>query len=269
MRWFQHDLTGLAFCWRLTRQDGVRLGFTSHDRDMWAEGQLYRATPGLVPSALETGDGLDPANVDLAGALSSSAITEADLTAGRWDHARVVLTARDWTAPEDDPLVLLEGELGSISVSDGRFSAELRGAASRLDRPACEETSPLCRATLGDKRCRVDLAGQRAFVRVVSASANVLILTGSHAANVYAMGSARWLSGRNSGLRMAIEASGDTMLTLAGLPEYPPLAGDLLLLTQGCDFRFETCVSRFGNGAQFQGEPHLPGHDLLNRYAIP
>jgi uncharacterized protein len=33
------------------------------------------------------------------------------------------------------------------------------------------------------------------------------------------------------------------------------------------DQRFSTCVSRFANALNFRGEPHLPGNDLLTRYA--
>ena len=37
-------------------------------------------------------------------------------------------------------------------------------------------------------------------------------------------------------------------------------------LTEGCDKRFATCRTRFANSANFRGEPHLPGNDLLTRY---
>jgi hypothetical protein len=37
-------------------------------------------------------------------------------------------------------------------------------------------------------------------------------------------------------------------------------------LTQGCDKRAATCAERFANIANFRGEPHLPGFDLLTRF---
>ena len=57
--WFAHELTTLAFCWRLDRRDGISLGFTSHDRDLVMGGFLFRAAPGMVPSALEQSAGLE------------------------------------------------------------------------------------------------------------------------------------------------------------------------------------------------------------------
>ena len=37
-------------------------------------------------------------------------------------------------------------------------------------------------------------------------------------------------------------------------------------LGEGCDKRLATCSQRFDNAANFRGEPHLPGNDLLTRY---
>src|SRR3546814_19320440 len=62
-------------------------------------GLLHRAAPGMTPSAIERSEGLDPDTMDVAGALTSGAIREDDLIAGRWDGARVALFAVDWADP--------------------------------------------------------------------------------------------------------------------------------------------------------------------------
>ncbi|HLL58748.1 MAG TPA: phage BR0599 family protein, partial [Allosphingosinicella sp.] len=49
-------------------------------------------------------------------------------------------------------------------------------------------------------------------------------------------------------------------------PLYLPAIGDLVEISEGCDKSFATCTARFANGANFRGEPHLPGMDLLTRY---
>lgn len=47
----------------------------------------------------------------------------------------------------------------------------------------------------------------------------------------------------------------------------PALApGTLARLIEGCDHAIATCAGRFGNAINFQGEPFLPGNDLLTRY---
>ncbi len=49
-------------------------------------------------------------------------------------------------------------------------------------------------------------------------------------------------------------------------PAPPPGARALLL--EGCDHTLATCQARFGNAVNFQGEPFLPGNDLLARYPM-
>jgi uncharacterized phage protein (TIGR02218 family) len=265
--WIGQDLTTLAFCWRIERRDGIALGFTSHDRDIIIDGLTYQASPGLLPSAIERSDGFDADIVELAGALTSDAIREDDLAAGRWDGAKLQLSAVDWTAPDADPIHFVRGELGAVEISGERFSVELRGPTAILEAPVVEETSPDCRAALGDKRCRVDMADRTQNARVANTDGDQVILTTALADNHFAGGRMRWLDGGNAGLQARILANLGMIVTLADPPHFAVSAGTRVELTQGCDRRFQTCVSRFANAANFRGEPHLPGNDLLTRYA--
>src|SRR5436853_7761606 len=152
-------LLTVALCWRLERRDGVTLGFTTHDRDLRRGGMIYRAAPGMLPSSISITDGFDAESLDVEGALTSDAISAADLSAGRWDGASVHVFMVDWEAPDGDILAVARGELGEVSVRAGAFEAELRSAIAQLDAPVAEQTSPGCRARLGDKSGRVDLGG--------------------------------------------------------------------------------------------------------------
>lgn len=259
-------LTTLALCWRIERRDGVTLGLTDHDADLVVDGLTHRAAPGMTPSAIKRGAGLDADTMDVAGALSSAAIGEADLLAGRWDGARVALFAVDWTAP-GLTVPLGEGTIGTVETRDNGFTAELQGAAAALDRPVAEETSPDCRAELGDKRCRVAMAGRRRIVRIVAAEGNALTVGEAEpSGNAYGLGLLRWLSGANGGLESAIAASAGTAVTLRRAPPFAIAAGVLVELIEGCDKTIATCAGRFANAANLRGEPYLPGIDLLTRY---
>lgn len=265
--WLDPELTTLAFCWRLDRRDGVTLGFTSHDRDLMLGGLLYRASPGMVPSAIEKSSGFDADSVDLSGLLASDAITKDDLIAGRWDGARLRLSAVDWTDPDTGPVLLVSGSLGSVQVEGEQFQVELRGASAALDAPVVEMTSPDCRAALGDKRCRVDMAGRRWLV-VATAASDALISVGQPLVpGHFSYGTLRWFDGANAGLSSMILDNSASSLTLAEAPAFSVQPGDRAEVTEGCDRRFETCVNRFANSLNFRGEPHLPGNDLLTRYA--
>jgi len=260
------DLTTAAFCWRLERRDGVALGFTTHDRDLAIGGLVYRAAPGMLPSAISLGNGFDAESLDVKGALTDRAISAADLGAGRWDGAAVTVFMTDWEAPGEEIFAVARGELGEVSTKGEAFEAELRGPAALLDAPVVEQTSPECRAALGDKRCRVDMAGRTTPTRIAEAIEDDVVAVEAAVGAEHSGGRLRWIGGANSGLESLILAADDSVLTLAEPPPFAAAAGDLVEIREGCDKSLATCSGRFGNTVNFRGEPHLPGIDLLTRY---
>jgi len=261
----QGPLTSLAFCWRIERRDGAGLALTSHDNALLIGGETIRAAPGIVPSAIIRGAGLEPHSGEVAGALTSDALNEQDLGLGRWDAARVAIFAVDWSDPDSEAIALIGGELGEVTVEGDNFSAELHGAAARLSGPMCPETSPECRAEFGDKKCRVDLAGRSIRAVVVSNEGAELMLDQALDER-FLFGRARFMSGANCGAMSTIIGVDGTTIHLRDVPRMEVEAGAAIELREGCDKRFATCVGRFDNAANFRGEPHLPGNDLLTRY---
>lgn len=262
--WLRAELVTLAWCWRLSRRDGVTIGLTSHDRDLIIEGLPYRAAPGMKPSAIETRDSLDAATMDVEGAIASDAIAARDLDAGRWDGAELELFLTDWTAPDAAPVTVARGSLGTIERRGAAFSAELKGVTQLLDRPVCPATSPSCRAMLGDPACRVDLTPRTHGRRVVSVAGRVVTLDA--AAPHMAFGELTWMEGANCGLTSPVIASEGAGLHLAEAPAFSPDGPVRVRLIEGCDKQLATCRDRFANAVNFRGEAHLPGNDLLTRY---
>lgn len=263
----EHPLMTAAICWRLERRDGVVLGFTTHDRDLDIDGLRYRAAPGMLPSSISLTDGFDADALEVKGALSSAAISDRDLRAGRWDGAAVQILMVDWADPMGARQQIARGELGEVSINDNQFEVQIRGPATMLERPVVEQTSPECRADLGDARCRVDMASRTVLTRVSDVRAeDQLEVTATVATGIYDYGRLRWIGGANSGLVSPILSAEGVVIHLREPPPFPARAGDLIELRQGCDKRLATCVSRFANAANFRGEPHLPGLDLLTRY---
>ncbi|MET0360725.1 MAG: DUF2163 domain-containing protein [Sphingobium sp.] len=258
-------LATLAFCWRIARRDGVAIGMTSHDRDLAVGGFRYRAAPGMRPAAIRAGIGLDAGDVEVAGMLTADAINEADLSAGRWDGAAIALYLTQWETPGTPWLLLAQGALGAVTRRDGAFEAELAGAAALLRGPVAPSTSPACRATLGDRQCRVDMAGRRHRVTVTGVD-DIVAHVGGLAPGAFAFGALRWLEGANAGLVQAVIDNDADGVTLSDPPAFAVMAGTAALLIEGCDRRLETCAGRFANAVNFRGEPFLPGTDLLTRY---
>jgi uncharacterized phage protein (TIGR02218 family) len=256
----------VALAWTIARRDGVTIGLTEHDRDLEIDGLVHRAAPGMTPAAVRRSGDLEADTTEIAGALSGAAIGATDLLAGRWDGARVRVRAVDW-ASGAVTAELGGGTIGTVEMAETGFTAELRGVAARLDRPVAEATSPGCRADLGDKRCRVAMAARRRFARVVASDGVTLTLDAAEpVANAYGDGLLRWFGGENGGLEGAVMRSAGASVTLRVPPRLPVAAGDLVELIEGCDRTIATCAGRFGNAANFRGEPYLPGVDLLTRY---
>ena len=259
------DVSSLAFCWRLERRDGAGLALTSHDRPVTVGGVRYEPAPGMTPSAIRSEMGLEPRSSEVAGALSSAAIGEADILAGRWDGAALELTAVDWEAPGFGAVELLSGTLGQVTAKDGEFGVELLGVAAELERPVCPLTSPECRAELGDARCRVDMAGRMVRAKVVEAAGHRITIDQPVDAR-FRFGRVRFLGGAANGVVRVILGAEGNELSLRSAPSALVVAGTAIEIVEGCDKRLETCAARFANAANLRGEPHLPGNDLLTRY---
>lgn len=258
-------LCAFAFCWRLERSDGVTIGLTSHDRTLTVDGLAYGSAPGITPSAITRSRDLSVELTEVAGALSSAALDADDLRAGRWDGAALSLHLTEWTDPGALWLELASGTLGAVEQSGDRFSVALRGLDVLLDRSVVPVTSPTCRAQLGDRACTVDLRQHRRIVSITAVD-DVEVTVAGLTAGVYAFGELRWLEGPMTGIAQLIVDQTGGALILSESPALPVAPGTRALLTEGCDKRLDTCVSRFANAANFRGEPFLPGMDLLTRY---
>ena len=108
--------TTLAWCWRLERQDGLRFGFTDHDRDIVFDGTTFEAAAGFTASEIRDGVGLSVDNLEVTSALTSQHLTEKDLYGGLYDDAHVEIFRVNWAAPEQRVLMRM-GSLGEVRRS--------------------------------------------------------------------------------------------------------------------------------------------------------
>lgn len=258
-------LDTVASFWRVWRKDGVALGFTTHDRDLWFGGMLHRAAPGLTPSAIRRTAGFTDEGADVEGALAHDCIAEAGLAAGRYDGAAIAIGAVDWETLEH--AVFYRGAIEAVSREGNTFAAELASAKAALAIDPVPRSSPTCRARFCGPGCGLSPARftRRAEVSMV-ADGRVQFEAIDPA--LYAGGELRWLDGPQAGLGATIlAADGSGLLLDRSFVGVEP--GLRALLREGCDHTIATCTARFGNAVNFQGEPFLPGTDLLAHYPMP
>ncbi|MBO9499857.1 MAG: DUF2163 domain-containing protein [Novosphingobium sp.] len=254
---------------RVRRRDGVMLGLTSHDRDLWFDGVLHRAAPGVLPSAIRRSADLTPDSAEMQGALTHDSISADDLAAGRFDGAGVEIGVVDWETL--DRAVLYRGEIGDVTQQAASFAAELRSAKTALEADLVPCTSPTCRAQFGGPGCTLSVARftHEAVLAAVDLVANRVSFAGGPPAADLRQGSLRWIDGPHAGIRMEVSSADEAGLVLDVALDPALVPGTRALLREGCDHTLQTCSDRFVNAANFQGEPFVPGNDLIARYPSP
>ncbi|MCX7888571.1 MAG: DUF2163 domain-containing protein [Rhodobacteraceae bacterium] len=262
----------------LTREDGVTLGFTDHDAPLVFEGITFRPESGadLAPFAATTG--LAPDLGELAGALRSDALTEADLAAGRWGGAEVRVWLVNWADTGQRSLVF-RGRIGEVRRAGQGFAAELRGLGDILNRPTGRVFQRDCSAVLGDARCGIDLdmpQHWREGTVIQQEEGRVFVLgdVPDPAERWFERGVMKLLDGPGAGLSASVK--GDRFVAGGGrrIELWEPVAavvppGARVRLVAGCDRRAGTCRAKFGNLANFRGFPDIPGEDWLIAYPVP
>lgn len=269
--------TTLCRTWAVTRADGRTLGFTDHDQALRYEGIVFDPDSGMTAKALSQATGLAVDNTEAYGALSSAAITEADILAGRYDGAEVRAWLVNW-ADVTMRALLFRGHLGELTRAEGAFSAELRGLTEALSRGQGRIYHPRCSAVLGDGQCRFNLAQagyatERAVEQVEDARVFRFADMPGFDDRWFEKGRLTVLSGAATGLvgvvkndRLQGAGARDVELWQAIAARVTP--GDMLRLEAGCDRRADTCRLKFNNFNNFRGFPHIPGDDWLMSYPV-
>jgi uncharacterized phage protein (TIGR02218 family) len=262
---FDRELDTVATFWRIYRRDGAALAFISHDRDLSFGGIRHLAAPGMIPAAIRLTAQLANDSAEVQGALNHDSIRADDLAAGLFDEAAIEIGAVDWISL--DHHTLYTGQIGRIEDDTSQFAAELRSTKSLLEQDLVPRTSPTCRAEFCGLGCGLSA------VRFTSVRALVeLDLEGNRArfagldGEAHVDGRLRFMAGPQTGVTFGIiDADGDWLVLDRPVVAGTPL-GASAQLREGCDHTIATCAGRFGNSANFRGEPFLPGNDLLARY---
>ncbi len=262
--------TGLCLCWRFVRRDGAVFGASDHDRVLEVDGVSYEPARGIESARLTATASLAPGRAAARGALDADFISESDLALGLWDGCRVDVFVVDWAAVEHRVLVW-SGRLSDVRREGAAFAAELVSLKADLERPVGRVFQRGCDAVVGDARCGVDLSGgafrgEGVVVEVVSARVVRASGLGAFADGWFRSGVLSWSSGANAGADgfvMRHGAGTNAEIELAADAVGAVQVGDGFVVTAGCDKRFATCGSKFGNRDNFRGFPHMPGNDAV------
>ena len=267
--------TTLSWCWRISRSDGVALGFTDHDRALSLDGTAFEPESGFAASEIRAGSDLAVDAQDATGVLTSDRITETDILDGRWDNAAVELWRVNW-ADTSQRVLLRRGAVGQIRRGRMAFVAEVRSLAHVLGQTVGRTFQAGCDARLGDARCGIDLEnfvykGIGVVTDLLRDRAFMASGLSGFDAGWFTSGTLTWTSGANAGRITEVLAHGldgsIATLTLLEAPVRAIAESDGFIARAGCEKRIATCSAKFANTANFRGFPNIPGQYAVLRYA--
>lgn len=258
----------IAWLVLVRRDDGVELGFTTHNRDIEVGGVTYRAKSAFEPSRMETSTGLSVDNQEIVGVLESDAISEDDIAAKLYDDARVSVAIVDWSEPSEVG-VLVTYVCGQITTdSEGRYRMELDGLQEPLQRPQGLFVKPTCRHRFGGPGCGKDVESFRAYATVADTDGGRAILASSlgQAPGYFTRGVLRWEDGPNAGRSCEVASHGSGGALTLWLDFSRAIAvGHAFSVTPGCPLTFDGCKG-WGNAENFGGFPHVQGLNSVSQY---
>jgi uncharacterized phage protein (TIGR02218 family) len=264
------EVSTLAICWKVTLTDATVIAFTDHVEAILFDAVTYAAAGGGDPSNVSTQSGLNVDELEIEALFDAAGITEADIVAGRLDHAEVRVFMVNYADLTQGSLKLRRGWLGELSTGRGAFTAEVRGLAQRLQQRVGEFYSALCRAELGDARCKVTL-GSYTVTGTITGITDTRVFADSsrsEADNWFRYGVLTWTSGNNDGrsedVKAFTQSTGEFELVRA-MPEAVQV-GDGYSVYAGCDKRHATCKSKFDNIINRRAEDFVPSREKAFGY---
>lgn len=268
--------TTFCWCWKIIRKDGVMLGFTEHDTDLFFDNLVWSAGAGLTPGIIESAIGFTSDSGLANGALSQSGISADDIDTGKYDQAEIEIWRVDW---QDTTLKVgvWSGEIGQITRKEHGFEAEIAGPARKLNRSFGRVFSKRCDAELGDSRCTKDISvspfvQQTVVTRIVGEAQFGVDALNAPDVDWFSEGTMMWIDGANAGQVQRISQyfrnGSEDIFTLSELPGRPVMVGNTVSVVAGCNKTLDHCSVKFSNILNFRGCPFMPGNDSIIAGAI-
>lgn len=145
----------------IIREDDIAVRFAEVQFAQFIDGIEYPPGYGISVSSIPVELNGSSTRIDMEIVLSDTdLITYTDLRDGIYDNARVIVRLFDYMSLGIPSADLFVGKIGDIEFTD-QYSATIEcvGLMAQAKELIVEEYTPVCRADLGDKRCKVPIMG--------------------------------------------------------------------------------------------------------------
>jgi hypothetical protein len=144
-------------CLKIIRLDGVTYRFTDLDVDIEVLGETYDSSISFNPSTYSSALGLQIENMEVAGPVDNLGINDFDIIKNLFYGAEIWVFSVDYKNVTNGTNNILYGTIGEIELTDKTFKFELRGISKRYVNLYSNYYGKICRAKLGDDKCKVNL----------------------------------------------------------------------------------------------------------------
>lgn len=253
------ETSTVVVCWKITRKDNTMLFFTNHSVDISIGNDIYISSNSLSPSEILNSNIPEQNSFDVDGIIDNEKITTEDLLSGLYDRAKIDLLLVDYNNTENNVL-LRSGYINDIKISGNVFVAEIYNVLSAFNNALCNVYSMSCRANLGDKLCKIDLAQYTYSGKIEKVISKRIFFDSQISANNghYKFGLVTFSSGANKGLSFQIADHIRKEVVFTIEPYFPISVGDTYLMIAGCNKSIDACFNKFNNVVNFRGEPYVP-----------
>ncbi len=254
------DNGSIANCILITRQDGIKYGFTDCEVSLTVSGQVYVPAPGLQRLRLTTTANAEVSNQEFGSAWVD--VPESDLKGGKFDNCTVEVAWVSWRHPEYGKVVVFTGGLGDIVWADEGFKADVVSFMKNLELILGNTYTAQCRHQLFSQ----PKTGVIGFCGVVDTGysfagsiSSVIIPKWKFGINLtkpdkyFANGQITFMSGYNSGLSAVIKIHASNEIELFLPTGFVVNVGDTFVIKAGCDKTKNSCKTKFNNIINFGG----------------
>lgn len=284
----QGEVRRVAICGVVYKTDGTTVRCTQHDEDITITtgsfAGTYYAVAAIDASDIKNNSDMSVDNLDINSVLSNdlsfAGFNVADIKAGLFRNAPFDMFMCQYDEPDSWQHSLKRGYLGQVTrTSEGSFTCEWRGLTQKLQQTIGRTYGERCDVErFCDARCGLNRDDFTVGITVTSVTSrkrfDVSIGVGSpfigeNISGAYDLGEIEFLDGENAGFLMQIKRdSAGGLLGQVELWEELPFdveVGRVGIMVQGCDRRWETCVSK-SNTVNFRGHGRwIPGIQKIIR----
>lgn len=255
-----------ATCWKIERTDGVSLHLTNHNTVLVVEGVSYSPVGSPSQTAVETKEGTASNNFAATSYITTAAVSEADLTAGRYRGSTLTEFLVDWKYPWMGKFRLTSNRILETSFTGEVWEMQIEDIKSKLKQRVGRVYSRNCDYIFGDPTtCKFNRAAlvQSNTVATVASRRAFAVSVLAAASGYFDDGTLSWTSGANSGLACEIKSQVGTAFEFHVSAPFTIAPGDAFDVLPGCRHTKTDCIAFQGSLVNFGGFPTIPGSDKL------